>query len=190
MPSFFLQPLQLDLHGVAQLGVECGERLVEQQHLRLADDGPRERHALPLAAGKLDGLARFHPAERHERHNVFHALGNFELRHFLHAQAEADVFLDREMREKRVALKDLVHVAPVGREVGHVRAVEPDGAFGRRFKTGDHPQQRRLSAARRAEQREKLARLNGEIDVGDGGKSAEAFRDVAKFDHERESESH
>ena len=44
---------QLILHGVAQLQVECGKRLVEQQHLGPHDERPRQRHALLLAAGKL-----------------------------------------------------------------------------------------------------------------------------------------
>ena len=41
----------------AQLGVEVGERLVEEEDLRLADDGAPHRHALALAAGELAGLA-------------------------------------------------------------------------------------------------------------------------------------
>lgn len=41
------------MHVVAQLAVERGERLVEQQHARLADEGPRERDPLGLAAGEL-----------------------------------------------------------------------------------------------------------------------------------------
>ena len=41
----------------AQLGVEVGQRLVHEEHRGLADDGPAERDALPLAAGELLGLA-------------------------------------------------------------------------------------------------------------------------------------
>ena len=48
-----LQPLQFDLHLLAQMRVERRQRLVEQQHARLADDGAGKRHALALAAGKL-----------------------------------------------------------------------------------------------------------------------------------------
>ncbi len=48
-----LQLLQLDPHALAQLGVEIGERLVEQQDLRLDHEAAGERDALLLAAGKL-----------------------------------------------------------------------------------------------------------------------------------------
>ena len=52
-----LQALELDLHLLAQLEVEGAERLVEQQHLGLDDQGPGQRDALALAAGQLGRLA-------------------------------------------------------------------------------------------------------------------------------------
>ena len=56
-PTSLLDPLELDLHLPAQLEVEGAERLVEQQHVRAVDQGPRERDALLLAAGELVRLA-------------------------------------------------------------------------------------------------------------------------------------
>ena len=47
-----LQALELAAHLLAQLGVEVGQRLVEQQEPRLVHDGAGERHALLLAAGQ------------------------------------------------------------------------------------------------------------------------------------------
>ena len=52
-----LQVLQLDLHVAAQLAVESGERLVEQQHLRPVDQGAGKRDALLLAAGEFPDCA-------------------------------------------------------------------------------------------------------------------------------------
>ncbi len=48
-----LQHFQLGAHLDPQLGVEVGERLVEQQHLGLDHDRPGERDALLLPTGKL-----------------------------------------------------------------------------------------------------------------------------------------
>src|SRR4030095_11542420 len=48
-----LRPPDLAAHLDPQLGVEVGERLVEQQHVRLDHDRARDRDALQLAAGKL-----------------------------------------------------------------------------------------------------------------------------------------
>ena len=48
---------ELDAHLNAQRGVEIGQRLVEQEDLRLAHDGAADGDALALAAGELAGLA-------------------------------------------------------------------------------------------------------------------------------------
>ena len=56
-PELVLQVDQLELRLLAELLVERAERLVEEQHLRPLGDGAGERHALPLAAGELVGLA-------------------------------------------------------------------------------------------------------------------------------------
>jgi hypothetical protein len=49
-PQRSLQLLDLDAHLPAQLGVEVGQRLVEQEHLRVAHDGAAHGDALALAA--------------------------------------------------------------------------------------------------------------------------------------------
>ncbi len=53
-----MQARDLDPHLDAQLGVEIGERFVEQEHLRLAHDGAADGDALALAAGELSSGAR------------------------------------------------------------------------------------------------------------------------------------
>ena len=57
MPQLALQALQLEAHLLAQLRVEVGQRLVEQQQRRLHHQRAREREALLLAAGELGRLA-------------------------------------------------------------------------------------------------------------------------------------
>ena len=52
-----VQAADLEAHLLAQVGVEVGQRLVEQQHLRLDHDGARQRHALLLAARQLGRIA-------------------------------------------------------------------------------------------------------------------------------------
>jgi hypothetical protein len=48
----------LHAHLDAQLGVQVGQRLVEQEHRRLAHDGAAHGHALALTAGERLGLTR------------------------------------------------------------------------------------------------------------------------------------
>ena len=52
-----MQFLDLGAHLHAQLGVEVGQRLVEQEHLRIAHDGAAHGDALALTAGKLARIA-------------------------------------------------------------------------------------------------------------------------------------
>ena len=53
-----VQLLDLGAHGDAQLGVEVRQRLVEEEHLRIAHDRAAHRDALALAAGELARIAR------------------------------------------------------------------------------------------------------------------------------------
>ena len=101
-----LQPLQLDLHLLAQMRVERRQRLVEQQHARLADDGAGERHALALAAGQL----RHARAESCRRGRPCRALSATRLLllgagELAQRQAEADILRDVHMREQRIVLE-------------------------------------------------------------------------------------
>ena len=58
MPTRCWMRDELEARLLAQLAVERGQRLVEQQQLRLLDERARQRHALLLAARKLLRLAR------------------------------------------------------------------------------------------------------------------------------------
>ena len=49
-PDLALDPLELDLHLLAELQVERAERLVEEEHLRVVHEGAGQRDALLLAA--------------------------------------------------------------------------------------------------------------------------------------------
>ena len=57
-------------HALAQLGVEVGERLVEQENFRLDHEAARKRDALLLAAGELVGIALLEPGEVDQRERL------------------------------------------------------------------------------------------------------------------------
>ncbi len=69
--GFLLDVHDFELRVLAQFLVESAQRLVEQQELRLFGQGPRQRHALALAAGKLVRLA---PGKFRELHQIEHLL--------------------------------------------------------------------------------------------------------------------
>ena len=77
-----MQLLQFDPHLHAQFGVEVRQRLVEQEHLRMAHDRAAERDALALAAGKLARLALQQFLDAEDLGRLLHALGDLGLSNF------------------------------------------------------------------------------------------------------------
>jgi hypothetical protein len=79
------------------------------------------------------------------------------------------------MREQHVALEHQVDRPPIRRHRRQIDTVEQDVAGVRPLEAGDQPQQRRLAATRRPEQRKKLAFINVEGQMIDDGGGAEAL---------------
>ena len=105
-------------HLHAQLGVEVGERLVEQERRRLAHDGAAHGDALALAAGELARLA----LEQLRRARGCRAASrtlrlDLGLRRAADAQAVGHVVVDRHVRVERVVLEHHGDVAVLGLEL-------------------------------------------------------------------------
>src|SRR5262249_2749053 len=98
--------------------------------------------------------------------------------HALAPKAERDILVHGEVREERVRLEHGVHVALVRRQPADLAFAEVDLAPARLLETADHPQRRRLAAARRPEQREEAAALDLETEVVDRDDVVELLRDV------------
>ena len=84
--------------------------------------GAGERHALPLAAGKLVRPAVAEAREADHLQRPLDALLTRGLGDPFHAKPVADVVRDRHMRKQGVVLENGVGVAEVGRRRGHVAA--------------------------------------------------------------------
>ena len=181
-PDRLLDPLQLDLEGLAHLQVERSERLVEQEHLRAHHERAGERDALLLAARELPRPSRSDVAEVHELEHLLRPRTPIPARDPPLLQAVRDVVEHREVREERVRLEDRVDGPPVGRQARDVAAVDQHDAGVRPLEAGDQPEGRRLAAAGRPEQRQELAFDDGQVERVDGGDVAEAPGDAAELD--------
>ena len=109
----------------AQLGVEVGERLVHEEHGRLAHDGASERDALALAAGQLLGLAVEQVLELDGLSRLLDPALDLRLGDLAQLQAEGQVVADRHVRIERVALEDHRDVAILGRDVVDDAVADP-----------------------------------------------------------------
>lgn len=157
-----LDPLELKLHLAAQLEVEGAQRLVEEQHLGVVDQGAGDGDTLLLAAGELVGLLARLLAELDEVEHVVDLL--LDALDPAPTQAEGDVLEDVQVREERVRLEDGVHRPLVRRQVRHLLVAEVHGAGGRFLQTGDHAQGGGLAAARGTEQGEEGAVRHGQVE--------------------------
>ena len=144
-------------HLHAQLRVEVGERLVHEEHARLAHDRAPHRHALALAAGELTGLALQVRRQLEHLGDLAHPLVALAALDLGHAQREADVVGHAQVRVERVVLEHHRDVAALGRVVADVAVADVDGAGVDLLEPGEHPQRRRLARARRADEHHQLA---------------------------------
>ena len=156
--------VELAAHGRPGMGVERRERLVEEQHVRVAGERPRERDALTLAARDLPGPGIGEPSDPEpleqpvDRATITSAVRDVPP----HAQVrEQRVVLEHE--PDRPALRRHVD-ATCGVEPRH--AVECDAAAPRPEEPRDGPQDARLARPRRPDERERPRRdLERQLEV-------------------------
>ncbi len=142
----------------AHLGVEGGQRLIQQQHPGLDGERAGQRHPLLLTAGQL---VRVLLRLRRQADHVQQLSGPrapLARGQLAHPQPEGDVVERGHVREEAVALEHHAHVTPGGRHRQHVLAVDEDRSGVRRLEARHYAQRRRLAAAGGSEQCDELAR--------------------------------
>ena len=149
---------------LAQAGVERGERLVEQHDLGVGGQRAGQRDPLALAARELVRVAVGAAGEPDELEALGHALaGRVAPKPTLPATVRcgnsAPCWKTMPMRR---ASGSTQAPAPGDRPPG-----DPHGARVGALEAGDHPQQRRLARAARAEHREEAAALEPQVDAVD-----------------------
>jgi len=152
--------------ALAQVDVEAGERLVEQQQARRRRQRACQRHALLLAAREFVRSARRGARQPDEFEHALHAPAPFGARQA--GQAEGDVVAHVQVRKQRVVLEHHADAPQLGRAVraaGRPRehlVLDRDTPGRDRLEPRDGAQQRSLAAARRTDQRADLAARKAE----------------------------
>jgi hypothetical protein len=171
---------EFDPGAVAERRVEVGQRLVEQEQLRVLDDRSADRDPLPLPARHLPRLFV------EVRRNLEHLGGrgdpplNLVARRARVLEAEGHVLPHRHVRIERIGLEHHCQVPLARRERVDAAAVQPHLARIRGFKAGDDAEQGRFAATGRAEKGDELARLHLERDAVQDQRVAEGFANVAE----------
>ena len=150
--------------------VERRQRVVEHDHVGAGEDGACQRDALALTARQRHALLADAGVEPPRQ--VVHELGLRDEQRVVDlvvggvGVAEGDVLAHagREQRRLLEADRDLRAQRPQ-RDVAHVDAVDGDAAVGDVVEARHQHGERRLARAGEPDQRERLARLDLEVDV-------------------------
>ena len=164
-PEPLVQRLDLGAHLHAELGVEVRERLVEEEHLGAPHDGAPHGDALALAAGELPRQAREQVAEVEDAPGLLDLAAAGGGVDAAQAQREGQVVLDGLERVERVVLKHHRDVPVLRVQVVDDAAVDRHLAGRDLLEAGDHPEQRRLAAARGADEHDELTVLDLDRDA-------------------------
>ena len=116
----FVHLLQLQLHVLSHLQVECSQWFVKQQNFRFVDNGSCDGDTLLLSTRKRVDVTVFIVAHVHHLEGAFHLGHDFLLRRILQFQSEGDVVIYIQVREQGIFLKYRVHIALVRWQVGDV----------------------------------------------------------------------
>ena len=163
-----VQPLELDAHLDAELRVEVGERLVEQEDLGMAHNRAADRDALPLAAGELARLALEQFLDAQDLGGLADPLGDLGFRKLPHLEPEGHVVVDGHVRIQGVILEDHRDVPILRRQVVDDSIADRDLTGGDLFQPRHHPERRRLAAPGRADQHDDFLVPDVEVHVLDG----------------------
>ena len=149
------------LHQPARLVVESAERLVEQQDFRAVRQGAGDGRSLLHAAGELFRPMVLEAAQADLVDIAIDNLPFFLLGNAAFAQAEGDVFADRQPGKQRIGLEHHAAIRPRPR---HRPTGQQHFARRRAVETGDDAQQGRFSASRRAEDGDEI--IAGDFQIG------------------------
>ena len=178
MPRRFCTARDLDAQLLAHLGVERGQRLVEQQRGRIGCQRTGERDALLLAAGHLRGQLLGLVGEMHEIEHLLDSILHSRLVPAATFEPVADVAGGRHVGKQRVGLEDDAEIAIARGDRGQVGLAEANAAAIGLLKPGDDPQQGGLAAARGPEEADEGALGHLQRDMVERGQLAEALDEI------------
>ena len=179
--QLLMQPRKLVPHPRTQVGVEIGQRLVEQQHLRPPHHRARDRDplALPARQGTRPPVEQFRQIEH--RRDLSDPLGDFALGHLRNLQRKRDILGSRQMRIERIGLEHHRQPPVRRRRIGYVAPSDRYPPRARHLQSRDHPQQRRLAAPRRPDKHDELAFRDRQVSRLEYCRVAEAFEKPPDF---------
>ena len=163
---------KLGSHGCTKLCVQVGERLVEQEDLRVADDCTSQSDTLFLTAGQRLRLSVEQVRDIQNARGFLNLLLDDFLRNFAQLQTERHVLEHRHMRIQSVVLEHHCDLTILRCNIVDQTVADAQFAFGNLFQTRDHTQGCGFTATGRSDQNQKLLVFDLQIEIGNGSYAA------------------
>ena len=141
-----LQASEFPAHILAELFVNGGQGLIEEQRLGPADNRARQRHLLPRARRQGAGVAPEFSAQIEDFGHPGKPFGDLARGHAPGPQGKEDVLAHVQVGVERNELEHHRDVAPAGGQVVDAAAVKQDIARTRLFQPRDTAQGGGLAA--------------------------------------------
>ncbi len=170
--------------ALAQVDVQIRERFVKQDQLWARSQCARQCDTLLLAAREFMRIMATLAIQADSGQQFGHpapTLATIET-----GQAEADVGRNRQVREKRVVLKNHADLPLLRRQLvcgaADAATLHANLASGNVLKAGDTAQQRGLAATRRSQQAGNVASFDAKVHAIDDGMRSVTLHDASQFE--------
>ena len=179
--DFLLDVFQFALHFLAQLEIQCTERLVEQQNFRLVDQRAGDGNTLLLTAGHLRDAALVKAAQTDQTQHALDLLLDDVFRLLFEIETESNIVIHVQMRKQRVFLEYRVDLALVRRQTGNILAVKQHLTVIGVEKARNDAQECGFAAAGRAEQRDEFVFMNVQRNAVEHALTVKILDDILDF---------
>ena len=170
--QLLMQLGELGPHLGAQLGVQVGERFVEQEDLGFTHDGTAQGDTLTLTAGQRLRLPVEQVGDIQDAGRLFDAAFDLVLGGFPQFQAESHVLKHGHVRIQRIVLEHHRDVAVFRRDIIDQLFADVQFAVGNLFQAGDHTQGGGFTATGRSDEDDEFLILDLQIEIGNRCDSA------------------
>ena len=160
-----LNALEFHLHLLAQLQVQCAQRLVQKQNTGMVDEGAGNGNTLLLAARKTVDAAVLKTLQVYHLQHFLHTGAAFLFVHLVQLKAEFNVFVHIEVGEQGITLENGVYLALIGRQVVDSCAIKKNVTFGGLDKTADDPEGGGFTTAGRPKKSNEFLIVDIQVDV-------------------------
>ena len=175
-----LQALELQLHLLAELEVQCTQRLVQQQDLRLIDQTAGNGNTLLLAAGHLADAAALKALQADHLQHIAHLAADGLFVHLLQAQAKGHILKHVQVREQRVLLEHGIHRTLIGGHTSNILALQQHLTRVGFQEACDQAQGGGLAAAGRTQQRYELFVMDVQVQPIQNALTVKFHHDIAQ----------